>query len=79
MIRCCNKNVAHGRRILTLNELRQCCFSIASASSGIRILVHRCVVCRELRGKLGEQKVSDISKERISNDPPFTHCEVDMF
>ena len=79
MIRCCHKNVAHGRRILTLNELRQCGFSIVSASSGIRILIHRCVVCRELRGKLGEQKMSDISKERISNDPPFTYCGVDMF
>ena len=79
IIRWCHKNVAHGRRILTLNELRQCDFWIVSASSAIRILSHRCVVCRKLRGKLGEQKMSDISKERISNDPSFTHCGVDMF
>ena len=57
----------------------QCGFWIVSASSAIRSLILRCVVCRKLRGKLGEQKMSDIPKERISNDPPFTHCGVDMF
>ena len=62
-----------------MNELRQCGFWIVSASSAIRSLIHRCVVCHKLRGKLGEQKMSDIPKERISNDPPFTHCGVDMF
>ena len=79
IIRWCHKNVAHGGRGLTLNELRQCGFWIVSASSAIRSLIHRCVVCHKLRGKLGEQKMSDIPKERISNDPPFTHCGVDMF
>ena len=57
----------------------QCGFWIVSASSAIRSLILRCVVCHKLRGKLGEQKMSDIPKERISNDPPFTHCGVDMF
>ena len=28
---------------------------------------------------MGEHKMSDIPKERISNNPPFTHCGVDMF
>ena len=42
-------------------------------------MILRCVVCCKLRGKLGEQKMSDIPKEKISNDPPFTHCGVDMF
>ena len=79
IIRWCHKNVAHGGRGLTLNELRQCGFWIVSASSAIRSLIHRCVVCHKLRGKLGEQKMSDIPKERISNDPPFTHCGVDTF
>ena len=62
-----------------MNELRQCGFWIVSASSAIRSLIHRCVVCRKLRGKLGKQKMSDIQKERISNDSPFTHRRVDMF
>ena len=79
IIRWCHKNVAHGGRGLTLNELRQCGFWIVSASSAIRNLIHRCVVCRKLRGKLGEQTMFDIPKERISNDPPLTYCGVDMF
>ena len=62
-----------------MNELRQCGFWIVSTSSAIRNLTHRCVVCRKLRGKLAEKKMSDIPKERISNDPPFTHCGADMF
>ena len=78
IIRWCHKNVAHGGRGLTLNELRQCGFWIVGASSAIRSLIHRCVVCHKLRGKLGEQKMSDIPKERITNDPPFTHCGVDI-
>ena len=79
IIRWCHKNVANGGTGLTLNELRECDFWIVIASSAIRRLIHRCVVCHKLRGKLGEQKMSDIPKERISNDPPFTHCGVDMF
>ena len=79
IIRWCHKNVAHGGRGLTLNELRQCGFWIVSASSAIRSLIHRFVVCSKLRGKLGEQKMFDFPKERVSNDPPFTHCGVVMF
>ena len=61
----CHKNAAHGGRGLTLNELRQCGLWIVSTSSAIRSLIHRCVVCRKLRGKLGEQKMSDIPKEEF--------------
>ena len=71
--------MTHRVRGLTLNELRQCSFWIVSASSAIRSLIHRCVVRRKLRGKLGEQEMSDIPKKRISNDTLFTHCGVDMF
>ena len=79
IIRWCHKNVAHEGRGLALNKLRQCGFWIVSASSAIRSLIHRCVVCRKFRGKLGDQKMSDAPKERISSDPPFTSCWVDMF
>ena len=65
--------------VLTLNEFRQCGFQIVSASSVIKSLIHRCVVCCKLRGKLGEQKMSDIPKERIFNDPTFTHCGLVFF
>ena len=74
IIRWCHKNVAYEGRGLALNKLRQCGFWIVSVSSAIRSLIHRCVVCRKFRGKLGEQKMSDTPKERISSDPPFTSC-----
>ena len=65
--------------VLTLNEFSQCGFRIVSASSLIGSLIHTCVVCSKLRGKLGEQKRSNTPKERIFNDPTFTHCGSDMF
>ena len=75
----CHENMTHGRKGIILNELRQCGFWIVSANSAIRSLIHRCAKCCKLRGKLGEQKMSDIPKERISTDPAFTHCWVDKF
>ena len=79
IISCCYKNKAHGGRGLTMNELRQFGLWIISASSAIRSLIHRCVVCCKLRGKLGEQKMADIPKEKTSSDFLFTHFGVDMF
>ena len=35
-------------------------------------------MCRKLRGKFGDQKMSDLPKERCQA-APFTHCGVDMF
>ena len=71
--------MAHKGRALTLNDLRQSGFWNVNASSAIESLIHRFIVCRRLRGKLGEQKMSDIPKEKISSDPLFTHCGVDIF
>ena len=79
IIKCCHENVVHGGRGLTLNELRQCGFWIVGTNSAIRSLIHRCVVCCKLRDKLCEQKMTGIPKERISNDPQFTNCGLDMF
>ena len=79
IIKCCHENVVHGGRGLTLNELRQCGFWIVCTNSAIRSLIHRCVVCCKLRDKRCEQKMTGIPKERISNDPQFTNCGLDMF
>ena len=37
------------------------------------------MVCRRLPGTIGEQKMADLSKERITSSPPFTYSGVDYF
>ena len=79
VIRWCHSNVAHGGRGLTLNELRRCGFWIVNANTVTRGVIFRCVPCRKLRGKVGEQKMANIPCERTSDEPPFTYCGIDMF
>ena len=37
------------------------------------------MTCRKLRGKFGDQKMTDLPKERCCEAAPVTHCGVDMF
>ena len=45
---------------------------------GYLVLIE-CVICRKLRGKFGDQKMSDLPKERCCEAAPFTHFGVEMF
>ena len=33
----------------------------------------------DLRGRLQQQKMTDLPKERMSEEPPFTYCGVNLF
>ena len=35
--------------------------------------------CRRLRGKFGEQTMTDLPPDRTNEEPPFTYCGVGMF
>ena len=43
------------------------------------LLISQCVLCCLLRGKSGEQKMSDLPSDRMQEAPPFTYCAVDYF
>lgn len=75
----CHRKVAHGGRGYTLNCLRSFGFWVVSGNSVCRSVIHKCVICRRLRGKLGHQKMADLPKERLIEAPPFTYCGLDMF
>lgn len=46
----------------------------------VRKIIARCFFCRLHRGKAGEQKMADLSEERVIPDlPPFTNVGVDYF
>ena len=72
-------SVAHGARGMTLNHIRQRGLWIVNANAIVRHLIHNCVICRKLRGKMGYQKMTELPQERCTEAAPFTYCGVDMF
>ena len=74
-----HETIDHGGRGLTLNNLKKNGIWVLSANPVVRRITHKCVMCRKLRGKFGDQKMSDLPKERCCEAAPFTHCGVDMF
>ena len=41
-------------------------------------MLAKCVICRHLRGSICQQKMTDLPRERFSQEPPFTYCGTDM-
>ena len=77
LLKSINKQVRHGGRNHMHSRLR-CKYWIISANAATRKILSNCGFCRHHRGKLGEQKMSDLPKERIILDlPPFTNVGVD--
>ena len=79
LIRQAHEKVAHGGRGTTMNQLRQDGLWVVGAHSGVRSCIDKCRNCRELRGKLSQQKMADLPAERVQPSPPFSHCGADMF
>ena len=78
LIRKAHEEVAHLGRCSTMNKLRRDGFWIIGAHSAVKSYIDKCRRCRELRGKLGEQKMANLPEERVVPSPPFTHCGADM-
>ena len=74
-----HETIGHGGKGLTLNNLRKNSIWVLDANAVVRKIIHKCVICRKLHGKFGDQKMSDLPKERCCEAAPFTHCGVDMF
>ena len=74
-----HQSIGHGGRSYTLNKIRSSGYWIVKVNSVVRSFIARCVRCRYLRGKVGEQKMSDLPADRISTEPPFTYVWLDMF
>ncbi|XP_057290844.1 uncharacterized protein LOC130613498 [Hydractinia symbiolongicarpus] len=79
IVRWCHEKVAHSGRGMTLNELRGNGFWVIGANTVVRSLINKCVTCRSLRGKVGNQLMGNLPKEGLQSEPPFTYCGVDMF
>ena len=75
----CHKKTGHAGRGMTFKEIRTCGFWIVCTNSVTRKFIHHCVVCRSLRGKLKEQKITELPFDRLQKEPSFTYCRVDLF
>ena len=79
IVESCHQKMAHGGRGLTITEIRSNGFWVVQCNTIVWSLIEECVKCRLLRGKLGEQKMTDLPTDRTIDEPPFTNCGVDMF
>ena len=71
--------VGHGATRLNLNHLRKSGLWIIIPNSMVLHIIHKCVTCRILRGKLGFQKMEDLPDKTCVEPAPFTYSGVYMF
>lgn len=74
-----HKRVGHMGKNAMLSELRKK-YWITSATTLIKRLLGKCVVCRRIQGMPGVQKMSNLPQQRVNpEEPPFTHVGMDYF
>ena len=74
-----HEKYGHCGRNYMLSQLRKK-YWITSANSAARKIISKCVTCKRLKGKVGEQKMADLPQERTLPDlPPFTNVGMDYF
>lgn len=45
----------------------------------VSYILHKCTSCRNLRGKVEQQKMPEIPGDCLTQEPPFKHSGVDVF
>ncbi len=71
--------VKHQGRVLTESAIRNAGYWIVGVRKLINSILHKCVICNKLRGKVTEQKMADLPIDRLSTEPPFTYIGLDVF
>ncbi|XP_014824793.1 PREDICTED: uncharacterized protein LOC106904820 [Poecilia mexicana] len=74
-----HEQVHHQGRHLTEGAIRAGGLWILGGKSLVKSLIHKCITCRKLRGKMEEQQMADLPPERLKVCPPFTYVGVDVF
>ncbi|KAK7898591.1 hypothetical protein WMY93_019444 [Mugilogobius chulae] len=71
--------VKHQGRHLTEGAIRAAGYWILGGKRLINTVIHNCVTCKKLRGKVEEQHMADLPPERLEPCPPFTYVGLDVF
>ena len=62
-----------------MNQIKSSGFWVTRCNYLVSCIILKCVRCKQLRGRLQQQKIADLPKERMSEEPPFIYCGVDLF
>lgn len=79
LVRYYHEQVVHQGRHITEGALRAAGYWIIGGKRLVSSVIHKCVICRRLRGRLQEQKMADLPADRLTPEPPFTHVGLDVF
>ena len=64
---------------ITEGAIRTAGYWIIGGKRLVSSIIHKCVTCRKLRGKLENQKMADMPSDRLDPGPPFSNVGVDTF
>lgn len=79
LIRHYHEQVEHQGRIFTEGAIRAAGIWLLSGKRSISRVLHGCVICRKLRGRMESQMMAHLPMERLSTSPPFTYTGLDVF
>nr|XP_054587010.1 uncharacterized protein LOC129152514 [Nothobranchius furzeri] len=71
--------VVHQGRQFTESAVRQAGLWIVGCKRLVSSIIHHCITCKKLRGKLETQKMADLPPERLETCPPFSYVGLDVF
>ena len=75
IVRYFHESVGHHQgRGVTKNEIRQAGYWIVDGRSTVARTISKCVTCRQFRGQLQTQKMSDLPEERVTQAAPFHYA-----
>lgn len=79
LVRHHHTQVKHQGRHFTEGAVRSAGLWIIGCKGLIGSVLHKCITCRRLRGKMEVQTMADLPPERLSTSPPFTYVGLDVF
>ena len=79
IIRYYHEKAANAGRGRTINELRSQGYWIINCTSPVKLMMPTCVDCRRFRRKVCQQKMGDLPSDRLTQEAPFTYCDIDIF
>ena len=78
IIRFYHEKTANSGSGMTINEIRNVGYWITNCNRAVKSLIAKCIICRHLSRSICQQKMADLPRERLSQEPPFTYCGIDM-
>lgn len=79
LVRHYHETVQHQGRRITDGRLRSAGYWIIGVKRLLASVIHKCVICRKLRGSFCAPKMADLPEDRLQPGPPFSFVGVDVF